>query len=306
MNPTVSVPSVGPGVRSLLELDRTLSPSDRKLLEVLLLRPGPTSARELSRRAGTNLQALYGALDRLEQRGFVVRDRHGAATTFRSTHPSVILHSLVEPGRKAAELAAELERPLGRLYESGGPEPETESPQPAASTASPAAASSWLIDLVGRATGDIWFLGNEAPWFAPAPSLEREIARRRELPHAVQVRMLVPPPQLDDPRSTHHERLQAAGVEVRYSVRFAAPAVIVDRRWLMLRTGSAGPGRRSGASYIRLESPELCQDLLGAGEDAWSRSAARATPHSGAGASAERGRVRLRPIAASRDSGTLT
>ncbi|HEV8049558.1 MAG TPA: hypothetical protein VGP88_03090, partial [Thermoplasmata archaeon] len=69
--------AAAPGLRALLDLDRTLSPSDRKVLELLLLRGAPQSARELSRGTATNLQALYGALDRLEGRGFVARDRSG-------------------------------------------------------------------------------------------------------------------------------------------------------------------------------------------------------------------------------------
>jgi sugar-specific transcriptional regulator TrmB len=272
MNPPSAPVAVGPTLRTLLDLDRTLTPSDRKLLEVLLLRPGASSARELSRRTSTNLQALYGALDRLERRGFVVRDRRGAATWFRCSHPSVILHSLVEPGRRAAALASELEQPLGQLYAADGADDRDSDAELATTTSSSTAASSWLIDLVGRAVGEIWFLGNESLWFAPAPALEREIARRRDSADSVRVRMLVPPPEADDARVPHHARLERAGVAVRYSDRFAAPTVIVDRRWLLLRSGRSGGARKGAPVYVRIDSPDLCRDLLTAGEDAWSRS----------------------------------
>ncbi|MFI5414722.1 MAG: hypothetical protein ACHQ16_03530, partial [Candidatus Lutacidiplasmatales archaeon] len=245
MNPPLGPVGIGTSVRTLLELDRSLSPSDRKLLEVLLLRPGPTSARELSRRAGTNLQALYGALDRMEARGFVVRQRAGASTSFRCSHPSVILHALVEPGRRAAAHASELEQPLARLYASGGSEESIAAPQPATTTSSAAAAASWLLDLGGGAVRGLWFGGPEPSWFDPAPALEGEIAKRQGAPHGVDVRLLVPPPEPDGERAPQHQRLQRAGAAVRYSARFAAPTVIVDRRWLMLRSGTSG-GARTG------------------------------------------------------------
>ncbi|MCI4321218.1 MAG: MarR family transcriptional regulator [Thermoplasmata archaeon] len=272
MNPPIGPVGIAASVRLLLELDRSLSPSDRKLLEVLMLRPGPTSARELSRRAGTNLQALYGALDRMEARGFVVRQRAGSSTSFRSSHPSVILHALVEPGRKAAALAGELEQPLARLYASGGLEESIAAPQPASTTSSPAAAASWLMDLVGGAVREIWFLGNETPWFDPAPALEGEIAKRQGAPHAVNVRLLVPPPEPDGDRAPQHARLERAGATVRYSAQFAAPTVIVDRRWLMLRSGTSGGARTGSPVYVRIDSPDLCRDLLNAGEAAWEQS----------------------------------
>jgi DNA-binding MarR family transcriptional regulator len=276
MDPPPSASSAGPALRTLLDLDRTLSPSDRKVLEVLLLRGSQLSARELSRGTGTNLQALYGALDRLERRGFVTRDRTGGSTRFRSAHPSVILHSLLEPGKRAVALAGEVEAPLRRIYEGveGGASEPAE--RHAATTASLTAASSWLLDLVGGAVGEVWFLGDESPWFPPGASLEGEISSRGRLPKGVQVRMLVPPPSIGDARRSHLDRLEQAGVDVRYSRRFHAPAVIVDRRWLLLRSGTSGGAGRGTPVYLRLDSPDLCRDLLSAGQEAWSQSGATA------------------------------
>jgi len=264
--------SAAPGLRTLLDLDRTLSPSDRKVLECLLLRGRAQSARELSRGTGTNLQALYGALDRLERRGFVARDRTGGTTRFRSAHPSVILHTLLEPGKRAAALAADLEAPLRRIHETDGGPPAEEPSGPAASTASPTAATSWLLDLIGDAVGEVWFLGDESAWFAPGASVDRELTERRRRSNAFHIRMLVPPTEGNDPRRAHHQRLTEAGVDVRYSSRFQAPTVIVDSRWLLVRNGSsAGNGGRPSV-YLRLDSPELSRDLVSAGHDVWSRS----------------------------------
>ncbi len=215
MDPPHSASAPATSLRNLLELDRTLSPSDRKVLEVLLLRGSHLSARELSRGTGTNLQALYGALDRLEARGFVARERNGGSTQFRSAHPSVILHSLLEPGKRAAALAGEVEADLRRIYEGGDGAAAEPSERHATTTASPTAASSWLLDLIGGAVGEVWFLGDESPWFLPGASLEGEIASRGRLRKGVQVRMLVPPPTGGAPERPHLDRLERAGVDVR-------------------------------------------------------------------------------------------
>jgi DNA-binding transcriptional ArsR family regulator len=272
MNPPSPPSAVGPLLRTLLALDRTLPPSDRKLLEALLLHAGPLSARELSRVTGTNLQALYGALDRLEQRGFVARERAGSSTVFRCGHPSVILNSLVEPGKRAAAMAGELEGPLRQLYERSEATPSAPSDESATTTASPTAASSWLVKLIGASVGEIWFLGNESPWFGTAPTLEGEIGKRRQAPGAPRIRMLVPPPERDDPRRPHHARLQRAGVDVRYTGRFGAPTVIIDRRWLLVRSSASGGAQKGAPVYLRVDSPELCKDLVTTGEDVWARS----------------------------------
>jgi predicted transcriptional regulator len=274
MDPPPFASDAGASLRSLLELDRTLSPSDRKVLEVLLLRGSHLSARELSRGTGTNLQALYGALDRLESRGFVSRERNGGSTKFRSVHPSVILHSLLEPGKRAAALAGQVEADLRRIYEGGDDGGSDRSGRHATSTASPTAASSWLLDLIGGAVGEVWFLGDESPWFVPGANLEGEIASRGRLRRGVEVRMLVPPPSGGGKERPHLDRLERAGVDVRFSRQFVAPSVIVDRRWLLLRTSTSGGAGGRGPMYLRLDSPDLCRDLLTAGQEAWTRSGA--------------------------------
>ncbi|HEV8049551.1 MAG TPA: hypothetical protein VGP88_03055, partial [Thermoplasmata archaeon] len=203
----------------------------------------------------------------------------------RSAHPSVVLHTLLEPGKRAAALAADLEAPLRRIHESDGGPPTAEPSGPAASTASTTAATSWLVDLIGDAVGQVWFLGDESAWFAPGASVERELAERGRRSSRIQIRMLVPPADLDGSRRAHHERLAEVGVDVRYSTRFHAPTVIVDSRWLLVRNGAAPAGTGKTPTYLRLDSPGLSRDLLSAGEDAWSRSGA--VPSGGPGPTAD-------------------
>ena len=233
---------------------------------------GPPSPRlaperpELSRGTGTNLQALYGALDRLD-RGFVARERNGGSTRFRSAHPSVILHSLLEPGKRAAALAGEVEADLRRIYEGGDGAAAEPSERHATTTASPTAASSWLLDLIGGAVGEVWFLGDESPWFLPGRAW-----RGRSLPaaasgRACRSRMLVPPPTGEPPSAPTSTGWSGPVSTSGSSRQFIAPAVIVDRRWLLLRSGTSAGTGKGRPVYLRLDSPDLCRDLLSAGQD---------------------------------------
>jgi hypothetical protein len=160
-----------------------------------------------------------------------------------------------------------------------------------ATATSSRAVSGWLVDLLDEATGEVWFLGDESAWFPPGGSIERSLARRRERGPSLQVRMLVPPPAVADVRGARHDALISGGVAVRYTGRFAAPAVIVDRRWLLLRTGAIGAGRPSGPGYVKIDSPDLCRDLLRAGQDAWAHAASppRRGPGSGVPLRSSRG-----------------
>jgi hypothetical protein len=268
-----SIP-VGRLVRDLLAQDRSLSPTERKVLEVLLLHPPPTTARDLSRATGTNLQALYGALERLTSRGLAVAERTGTTARFRVAHPSVVLQALVEPGVRASELARQLEAPLRGLYEQDDLSGLEDVSTHARSTSSPTAAASWLMDLVGSASSEVWILGNDAPWFASGAALEAELQKSGDRSPGRQVRLLVPAPPPDEPPSDRHGRLKRSGVDVRYSGRFASPAVVVDRRWMMIQSGTEG---RPRPVYLRLEAPALCQDLVVAAEEAW-RGAETGTP----------------------------
>jgi hypothetical protein len=259
---------VGQQLRQLLELDRSLSPTERKVLEVLLLRPPATTARDLSRATATNLQALYTALDRLAERGLVTSEKSGASTRFRVAHPSVVLHALVEPGVRAATLAQELEAPLRTFYERDDQDGFEEPGREARATRSMTAASSWLMDLVASAGSEIWFLGDEAPWFAASSALEGELAKRRGSSVPVQIRFLssAEPNGRGSARSDRHLRLQRAGAELRRSPRFRSPTVVIDQRWMIVESESAKGGR---TVYLRLEAPNLCRDLIAVAETAW-------------------------------------
>jgi DNA-binding MarR family transcriptional regulator len=253
-------------LKDLLAQDLTLSPTDRRVLEILLLHPSPTTARSLSQSAGTNLQALYGSLDRLSARGLVDAVPASSPARFQVAHPSVTLRSLLEPGRRAAQIAAAIEGPLRERFEEQAPVPEGAREEPRArSTPSRTAASSWLIGRIGSTSGEVWFLGDESPWFATGSPLESEIERRTALA-LLRVRMLVRPLTRGDPRSSLHARMRRFGVGVRYSNRFTAPTAIVHRRWLI--TVGSEPARGPPV-YVELDAPELCKDLLAVGEEVW-------------------------------------
>jgi hypothetical protein len=259
-------------LRELLTLDRSLSPSERKLLESLLLEPGGATARELARRTGTNAQGLYVAIDRLIGRGLVVREPRGGVASFRSTHPSAVLRALLEPGRRAFVLADALEGPLSELHRARAPEPSgPPTGGVAATTSSTTAASGWLVELLGSAAGEVWFLGDESPWFPADRRIEKALTLRRDASPGLQVRMLVPPASANDERADRHQGLVAEGVALRYSARFTAPTVIVDRRWLVIGSSSTADARSGGRTFVKIDSPDLCRDLLRAGQDAWAR-----------------------------------
>jgi hypothetical protein len=276
-------------LHELLELDPSLSSTDAKVLETLLLDPHTATAREISRATHTNLQSLYGALDRLVGRGLVAKTRGSAAMTFRAANPRVILNELLAPFERARELVAELEEPLRTLYESGEIGGAAHPPAESMSTGSRAAASSWLLDRLSGAAEEVWFLGSETLWFGQSPALESELEARLHNGRRLGVRLLVQAPGPDDPRLRHHVRLRRSGVEVRYSPRFSAPAVIVDRRWILLRSAAAVPTQRTPGSYYRLETPELCSDLADAAEEEWQRLAGARAPEERGAVSASSG-----------------
>ena len=258
-------------VRELLAINPQLSSSDRKILETLLLTRHPLTARELSRGTRSNLQALYGALDGLEARGLVVRERHATVMTFRIAHPSVVLDEILGPWKRGKELAVGIEGPLRDLYESPvAPPPSRSSSSHAMATDSLTAASSWLIERLRSSEAEIWFFGTEEPWFQHSPRIESELATKKASCRDLKVRLLVRAPNGDERRRAHHSRLRTAGLDVRYSPRFEAPAVVVDRSSMFLRTTSRSPG--SGPVYVRLEAADLCGDWISAGEREWTRS----------------------------------
>jgi DNA-binding MarR family transcriptional regulator len=265
----ISAPSatpIGRELRELLALDRSLSPTDRKVLELLLLHPPPVPVRELSRATGTNLQALYGSIDRLHRRGLIVALRNGPTRRFRVAHPSVVLRTLLEPGERATAIAGRIEGSLRLLYERDDREPVSDSSRHARATASATAATSWLMDLLGAPGAEVWFLGNEDPWFSAGSALESELEQRRRAPDGPTVRVLVRPATGAEARRVRHDRLRRSGTAVRYSNRIQGSTVVVDRHWLMHLNPTPGTGR---PVYLQLEAPELCRDLLVLAEEIW-------------------------------------
>ncbi len=257
-------------LRELLELDASLSSTDAKVLEHLLLDPRPTVAREISRATRTNLQGLYGSLDRLVARGLVARAEGPSSMTFRVANPRVVLHELLAPYSRARELADELEGPLRTLYEAR-PGTRPNSTGDSLTTSSTATASSWLLDRLSSGAKEVWIVGLETPWFGRSPALESELAARSNPESGGGVRLLVPPPDGDDPRAARHARLIRSGMEVRYSPRFSSPAVIIDRQWMLVRSRAASTRGGTDAAFLRLETPELCADIATAAEEEWAR-----------------------------------
>jgi predicted transcriptional regulator len=261
---------LAPQVRELLALDRSLNPSDRKVLECLLLEPEPTTARELARRTRCSVQALYLALDRLENRGVVLRERRAAVTTFRAAHPSAVIHELLGSLRKAGDIAERIESSLRELHEERVDRGPARPPSGATVTTSLTSCLSSLLGHIHGVTSEVWVIGSEAPWLTHSPLFERELISKSAGRPAVRVRLLVrkPPPSSEEARRLRS--LKERGLEVRYSTRFATPAVVVDRRWLFLENAASDRGANR-VSYLQLESPGLCADLVASSEETWSR-----------------------------------
>ncbi len=259
-------------LRRFLELDRSLTSSDRKVLEQLLLRPEPVSVRELARLTATNAQSLYVALERLERRGLILRERTTAGMTFRAGHPSAVLHELLGAWREAGELARGLEEPLRRLHEEreglrgGSGEERT------FVTGSLTACVGALLHRIRSVRSEIWVVGLETAWWNSSRAFERELVATVRQPSAPTVRLLIPGPRDDAARLPALQRLRAGAVGVRFSDLFSAPTVLFDRRTLFVRVGGPRePGERAETGYIRLEAPELGADLARSYAAAWPR-----------------------------------
>lgn len=266
--------SIQPALAELLRIDRSLSSTQAKALEWFLLDPRPSTVREVSRATHAPQQGLYSALDALVARGLVERDATGPSMRFRAANPRVVLHELLAPYLRMRDLVEELEEPLRGLHAPGSPEPATGDPSPTSLTRSGAAASGWLVDRLAAATREVWFLGNETPWFGRSTAVESELRDRSRRTSPLGVRLLVPPAELDDPRLRHHGRLRSSGAEVRYSTKFSTPAVIVDRRWILMLSGTDLARSGGTGSYVRLDTPELCEGLAREADQEWTRTGA--------------------------------
>lgn len=258
-------------LREMLSLDPTLRPVDRRVLESLLLSPRPSTARELSRVAKTNAQSVYGVLDRLEERGLVVRSAGIRIRVFQTTHPSALLQELSDPGRKLADLASKVEGPLRRLYEAREAPNGHLHRDSASATASLTAGLSSLLDLIRTARKEVWIVGSDDPWLSRSTAIQSELATRCRSPDAISIRILVRKPAHDPPRSLVLDRLRRAGAEVRYTDSFLSTMAITDRRFVVLRSASEIADRHSPTSYARLDAPELAADLVRICEEEWQR-----------------------------------
>lgn len=258
-------------LNELLSLDATLRPADRRVLESLLLTPRPATARELSRVAQTNPQSVYNVLDRLEERGLVIRSAGLRVRCFEAAHPSVLLQELVDPGRRLLDLASKVEEPLRRLYEARTVPPPLPRRASAGSSASLTANLSSLLDLIRTAREEIWVVGSEDPWVSRSRAIESELARRCRRADRISVRLLVRRP-VGSPSRTHAlNRLRRAGAGIRFSEAFRTTMTVVDRRHVMLRSDADPDPVHPPTSYSRLDSPELAADMVRACEREWRR-----------------------------------
>jgi sugar-specific transcriptional regulator TrmB len=262
-------------VRRFLELDRSLTPSERKVLERLLLRPEPASVRELAHGTGTNAQSLYVALERLEQRGLILRDRTSTGMTFRAGHPSAVLEELLGSWREAGELARRLEEPLRRLHEEREGIRSDSSTDRTFVTASLTACLGAMLHRTRAVRSEIWVVGRETAWWNASRALERELIAAVRSPAAPAVRLLIPAPRDDPVRLPVLLRLRAGGVSVRFSDLFLTPMVLFDRSAVFLRTGTLEePEPRTDPLYVRLDAPELVADIARSCVAAWPRAVA--------------------------------
>lgn len=275
-NPGVELPAPAMGepaesVRELLALDLSLAPSDRRILERVLLEPTAVSARELARCTGANPQSLYVALDRLERRGLIVRERAGAGTRFRSGHPSAVLFELLRAARRAGELAERIEVPLRRIHESRTAPAETTEPDRAQVATSLTASIGAALQRAAAVRSEVWVIGDERPWVGSSSALEQMLLGRTAQGSGVEARVLVRPANGDLRRHDHLVRLASDGVRVRTAALPGPPMLLLDRRWAFVRTATPGSARGAEHLYFHLDAPDLVEELVRGYASAWSR-----------------------------------
>lgn len=266
-------------LRQFLVLDRTLAPSDRKVLERLLLDPSPATVRELARGTGTNVQSLYVALERLERRGLILRERTGPGMTFRAGHPSAVIQELMGSWREASELARKVEEPLRRLHEERRAAPAASVSDRMFVTPSLTACLGSMLHRLRSVRSEVWVVADESVWWTSSRALERELLAVAQSAPAPTVRLLVREPEPDSDRRAALHRLRAGGVAVRFSELFSAPMVLLDRRTLYTRMAPEPEGLASGA-FLRLEAPELVADLSRQCSVTWPKRPAMTVPRS--------------------------
>lgn len=272
-------------LRELLALNRSLQPTDRRLLEALMLHPAAAPARQLARLARTNVQSVYVALDRLEARGLVLRERRSSGMVFRAAHPTAVIHELLADGRRATALAERVELPLRRLHESESERSSSPDDSRAFVTGSLTACLGTLLTQLRTVRSEVWLAGSESPWCSASTAVEQELAKLQQRLPPGSVRALVPPPVDDPARESDLTRLARVGVAIRYTRLFTTPMLVLDRRWMFFRASSEPNGATAPRNaYVRLDAPDLAVDLVAGFLDSWAkgpeppRSAARVRP----------------------------
>ncbi len=259
-------------LREMLSLEPTLRPVDRRVLESLLLSPRPATARDLSRVAKANAQAVYTVLDRLEERGLVIRSAGVRIRLFQTAHPSTVLQELVDPARRLSDLAVKVEEPLRRLYEAREAPGLTFGRESTSSTTSLNASLSSLLDLLRVAREEVWVVGSDDPWVSRSRAIQSELVSRCRPPGRIAVRLLVRKPINNPARSRTLQHLRQAGAEIRFSDAFSTTMVIVDRRFVVAQSATERTQRPAPISYLRIDAPQLAADIVRSCEGEWARS----------------------------------
>ncbi len=268
---TIEITKARERVRRLLDLDYSLTPNERKVLELLLLKGYPLSAKEIGSQTNTNSRSLYPALEKLEKRGLIVRVPSGGVKTYRVVHPVALLMELAKPASSVIGITEELRGELTEIYESAQAGVQEDESDYAAATFSPSASISSVLVHLKEAQEEIWILGPEVGWMVHTGMMRSEILAKAKPPASVKVRVMVNDPAADEEKRKAIDQLRVPGVEVKYSSSFASPMMIIDKEYLFLQTKRAAGATDAPLAYVRIHASELCRDLRRICEQEWSK-----------------------------------
>src|SRR2546422_425306 len=268
---TIEIAEVRGRVRQLLDLDYSLTPNERKVLELLLVKGYALSAKEIGLQTNTNSRSLYPALEKLEQRGLVVRVPSGGVKTYRVVHPVALLMELAKPATSVIGIAEELRGELTEIYESAEAGVQEDESDYAAATFSQSASISSVLVRLKEAQEEIWILGPDVGWMVHTGMMRSEILAKAKPPASVKVRVMVSDPAADEEKRKAIDQLRVPGVEVQYSSSFATPMIIIDKEHLFLQTRRAVGATDAPLAYVRIHSSELCRDLRRVCELEWTK-----------------------------------
>ena len=268
---TIEIVHVKERIRQLLDLDSSLTPNERKVLELLLIKGYQLSAKDIGSETNTNPRSLYPALEKLEKRGLVVRVPSSGQKTYRVVHPVACLIEFAKKANSVIGITEELRGELTEIYESAEAGAQDDESEYASATFSPSASMSSVLIRLKEAQEEIWILGPEIGWMVHTGMMKSEILAKAQPPASVKVRVMVNDPTGDEAKKKAVEQLRAPGVEVRYSSNFAAPMIIVDKEYLFLQMKRAAGATDAPFAYARIHASELCRDLRRVCEEEWSR-----------------------------------